>query len=85
MQKVTTSGKRYRFDIAEDLTHPLENRMPVDPRIPLSAFERAATIAMDGANLIRTTSGSLTGSHIDTPIQLFPNGTGIDSSFMPLR
>ncbi len=49
MQKDTTPRKKYRFDLSIDLTHPLENEMPVYPGDPSPSFEPAATIAKDGS------------------------------------
>jgi arylformamidase len=72
------TGNRYSFEGALDLTHTLENGMPVYPGDPSPSFERYATIEKEGVNLTRLVLGSHTGTHIDAPKHFIQGGEGID-------
>lgn len=69
---------RYAFEKAVDLSHELENGMPIYPGDPSPAFESAATIEKNGVNLTRMDLGSHTGTHIDAPIHFIPDGISVD-------
>jgi arylformamidase len=68
----------YDFKNAVDLTHILENGMPVYPGDPAPVFENYSTLAKNGVNLTKLTMGSHTGTHIDAPRHFIDNGIGID-------
>jgi arylformamidase len=68
----------YDFKNAVDLTHVLENGMPVYPGDPAPVFESYATLSKNGVNLTRLIMGSHTGTHIDAPRHFIDNGIGID-------
>jgi arylformamidase len=69
---------RYAFEKAVDLSHELENGMPIYPGDPSPSFERAATIQNNGVNLTRMTLGSHTGTHTDAPLHFIPDGISVD-------
>jgi len=68
----------YDFKHAVDLTHTLENGMPVYPGDPSPSFENYSTLAKNGVNLTRIVMGSHTGTHIDAPRHFIENGIGVD-------
>ena len=69
---------RYMFEKAVDLTHELQNGMPIYPGDPSPSFVSYATLEKDGVNLTKLTLGSHTGTHIDAPRHFIANGIGID-------
>lgn len=69
---------RYMFEKAVDLTHELQNGMPVYPGDPSPSFVSYATLEKDGVNLTKLTLGSHTGTHIDAPRHFIPDGIGVD-------
>ena len=69
---------RYTFEKAVDLTHELNNGMPIYPGDPSPSFVSYATLKEDGVNLTKLTLGSHTGTHIDAPRHFISNGIGVD-------
>lgn len=68
----------YDFDLAIDLTHELENGMPIYPGDPVPHFKRVFTIQDKGANVSSLTLGSHTGTHMDAPLHFIENAISID-------
>jgi len=68
----------YDFKHPVDLTHVLENGMPVYPGDPAPSFENYSTLAKNGVNLTRIVMGSHTGTHIDAPRHFIEKGIGVD-------
>jgi kynurenine formamidase len=61
-----------------DLSHPLADDTPVHPGDPAARFEPAATIDVHGYNVLHVRMGSQTGTHVDAPFHLLPDGARID-------
>jgi arylformamidase len=72
------SIKSYLFDKAVDLTHDLENNMPVYPGDPPPFFAQIKTIQKDGVNISNLNLGSHTGTHVDAPRHFIEGGMTID-------
>nr|WP_081639834.1 cyclase family protein [Actinomadura flavalba] len=53
-----------------DLTHPVENAMPVYPGDPEALIVPALTAASDGVNVQRLHLGTHTGTHVDAPFHV---------------
>ncbi len=70
--------KEYAFDQAVDLTHELENGMPIYPGDPQPSFTRSSTLEKNGVNLSKLVLGSHTGTHTDAPIHFIEGGTPLD-------
>jgi arylformamidase len=68
----------YRFEKAVDLTHGLENEMPIYPGDPRVSFEPAKTIEKDGVNVTKLFMGSHTGTHMDAPSHFIQDAERID-------
>jgi arylformamidase len=68
----------YAFEKAVDLSHNLQNGMPVYPGDPSPSFELYRSFEKDGVNLMKLLMGSHTGTHLDAPRHFIPNGIGID-------
>jgi arylformamidase len=68
----------YAFEKAVDLTHNLQNGMPVYPGDPSPSFETYKSLEKDGVNLTRIVMGSHTGTHLDAPKHFISGGIGID-------
>ena len=61
-----------------DLTHTLENGMPVYPGTSEPCFAPACTIEKDGFKETKISMLSHTGTHIDAPAHLIEGGRGLD-------
>ena len=61
-----------------DLTHVIRENMPVYPGTEPPKLEAANSIEKDGFKETRITMFSHTGTHMDPPVHLFPNGTTLD-------
>ena len=61
-----------------DLTHPIDESMPVYPGTMPPVFNVANTIECEGFKEIRMDLCSHTGTHIDAPAHIFPNGRALD-------
>lgn len=60
-----------------DLSHPIETGMPTypgDPPVELSAVSSA----VDGVAVSELQTGSHTGTHVDAPSHVFPDGDDVD-------
>lgn len=75
---INLATKKYRFDLAVDLTQELANGMPVYPGDPQPSFERAKTIAKNGVNISDLKLGSHTGTHVDAPLHFVEGGKSVD-------
>ncbi|MCU4752199.1 cyclase family protein [Halobacteria archaeon AArc-curdl1] len=62
-----------------DLSHPLETGMPVYPGSPPVEIGRTATIESDGYATSRLELSSHTGTHMDAPAHMRPDGNTIDT------
>ena len=65
-----------------DLTHVIEKNMPVYPGTEPPKLDPANGYEKDGFKETRITMFSHTGTHMDPPAHLFPNGTTLDR-FLP--
>ena len=61
-----------------DLSHVIENGMPVYPGDPEPSVERVASLDEEGVNLTRLVMGSHVGTHIDAPIHFVEGGSSLD-------
>ncbi len=61
-----------------DLTHLMENNMPAYPGEEPPVFEKKLTHQKDGVQVIRFTSLTHSGTHLDTPAHFFATGKTID-------
>ena len=68
---------QYNFEKAIDLSHILENSMPIYPGDPKVSLEPAKTVETDGVNLTKITMGSHTGTHLDAPRHFIDGGEKI--------
>lgn len=59
-----------------DLTLPLSESTPIWPGDPAIQFRPALTIEQDGVNVSHLHLGTHSGTHIDAPLHLFPDGAG---------
>ncbi len=62
-----------------DLTHTISESMPVYPGTEGPKLETANTYEKDGFKETLLTMFSHTGTHMDAPVHLFPNGTTLDA------
>ena len=62
-----------------DLTHVIREGMPVYPGTEPPVFEPAGTYERDGYKETRISMFTHTGTHIDPPSHIFPNGTTLDA------
>ena len=61
-----------------DLSHPLQNGMPVYPGDPVARIHPATTIGEHGYNVLNVRMGSQTGTHVDAPYHFLEEGARID-------
>jgi len=61
-----------------DITLPLSPDLPVWPGDPLVTVEPALTISRDGANVSRVTMSSHSGTHVDAPRHVLPDGATVE-------
>lgn len=62
-----------------DLSHPVETGTPVYPGDPEVVLRPAATIAVDGYNVLHVALGSQSGTHVDAPFHFLNDGARIDA------
>ena len=62
-----------------DLTHTIDEGMPVYPGTEPPVLEAANTYARDGFRETRVTMYTHTGTHMDPPAHLFPDRTTLDA------
>lgn len=67
-----------------DLSIPLTNDTPIYPGDPQPNIRVAATIENEGYNVHYVHIGSHTGTHVDAPYHICPNGKKIDQSDLHL-
>jgi len=63
---------------AIDLTHTIENGMPVYVGDAVPKVSKFKTLSKDGVNLSIITVGSHTGTHVDAPIHFVKGGISVD-------
>ncbi len=61
-----------------DLSHLINEAMPVYPGTPVPKLERCNTIENDGFNEHRLNLSSHTGTHMDAPCHILPNAKSLD-------
>lgn len=61
-----------------DLTHTVEENMPVYPGTEPPVFSPASSYAEDGFKETKISMYTHTGTHIDSPAHLFPGRTALD-------
>jgi kynurenine formamidase len=61
-----------------DLSLPIRTGMTVFPGDPEVVVEPALTIARDGVDVLRLHLGSQSGTHVDAPSHVLPDGPGLD-------
>ena len=66
-----------------DLSHPVEDGMPVYPGDPEARISPATTIGEHGYNVLHVAMGSQTGTHVDAPYHFLADGARIDQ--LPLE
>ncbi|MDP9406521.1 MAG: cyclase family protein [Actinomycetota bacterium] len=66
-----------------DLSHLLEDGMPVYPGDPVVGIRPATTIGDHGYNVLHVQMGSQTGTHVDSPYHFLEDGARIDE--LPLE
>jgi kynurenine formamidase len=66
-----------------DLSHPVEESMPVYPGDPEVGIRPATTIGEHGYNVLHVRMGSQTGTHVDAPYHFLEDGARIDQ--LPLE
>lgn len=66
-----------------DLSHPLEDGMPVYPGDPTVQIRTATTVEEHGYNVLDVHMGSQTGTHVDAPFHFLADGARIDQ--LPLE
>ncbi len=66
-----------------DLSHPVEDGMPVYPGDPEARITPATTIGEHGYNVLHVRMGSQTGTHVDAPYHFLDDGARIDQ--LPLE
>ncbi len=71
---------KVRVDVSRfvDLSHVIENGMPVYPGDPEPLLEKVASIEEEGVNLTRIVTGSHVGTHVDAPIHFVEGGSSLD-------
>lgn len=68
------------IDKIVDLSVPVTNETPVYPGDPAPNIFPAATISKDGYNVSKLEIGSHTGTHVDAPYHIHPNGNRMDEA-----
>lgn len=63
-----------------DLSHTLQNNMPVFPGDSAPVFQKAMTHDNDGAQVIRMDLATHHGTHLDCPLHFVADGDSTDSS-----
>jgi kynurenine formamidase len=66
-----------------DLSHPVEDGMPVYPGDPAVGISRATTVSEHGYNVLHVSMGSQSGTHVDAPYHFLDDGARIDE--LPLE
>ncbi len=66
-----------------DLSHPVEDGMPVYPGDPVVQIRPATTIAEHGYAVLHVRMGSQSGTHVDAPYHFLEDGARIDE--LPLE
>ncbi len=66
-----------------DLSHPVEDGMPVYPGDPVVRIRPATTIAEHGYAVLHVQMGSQSGTHVDAPFHFLEDGARIDQ--LPLE
>lgn len=61
-----------------DLSHPVRPGMPVYPGDPDVRMSPAATVAVDGFNVLHVQMGSQSGTHVDAPYHVNDAGKRLD-------
>lgn len=61
-----------------DLSHPIHPGMPVYPGDPDVRMSPAATVAVDGVNVLHIEMGSQSGTHVDAPYHVDDTATRLD-------
>ena len=61
-----------------DLTHPISNEMPTYPSDPDVSIVRKKEIEIDRTLLHSFKLGTHTGTHLDVPAHIIPNGKTLD-------
>ncbi len=61
-----------------DLSHPVEDGMPVYPGDPVVRIRPAATVGQHGYNVLHVRMGSQSGTHVDAPYHFLDDGARID-------
>jgi len=69
---------KYLFEKIVDLSHSLENDMPVYPGDTRTLLEPTSTIPKDGLNLTKVIMSSHAGTHVDSPSHFVEKGLTID-------
>ena len=74
------SSNEVRVDVSRfvDLSHVIENGMPVYPGDPEPLIEKESSIEEDGVNLTRLVTGSHVGTHVDAPLHFVEGGSSLD-------
>jgi len=62
-----------------DLTHPMTDGLPVWPGDPAVSLTPAAGLEAGGCRLTRLAFGSHTGTHMDAPAHVLPQGAALDT------
>jgi Predicted metal-dependent hydrolase len=62
-----------------DLTHQIETEMQTYPGDPAVTVSSATTVEADGAAVERVELGSHTGTHVDAPAHVIPDGRTLDT------
>lgn len=66
-----------------DLSHPVQDGMPVYPGDPAVRVRPATTVAEHGYNVLHLQMGSQSGTHVDAPYHFLQDGARIDE--LPLE
>ncbi len=64
--------------VFHDLTHPLRAGMPVYPGDPQVEIEEVLTIPADGCSVRSVHLGTHSGTHLDAPAHVIPDGRTVD-------
>jgi kynurenine formamidase len=62
-----------------DLSHPLENRMPIFPGLPSPSFTDIASVAQDGYAMSKYELLNHIGTHVDAPAHQIAGGDTLDA------
>jgi arylformamidase len=77
-QRLKVHLKQKKMDVI-DLTHPLQTGMPVFPGEPGPSLSNTAVLQEQGYRVKWLEMGSHTGTHMDAPAHLIPEGKTLDS------